>query len=285
MILPVWTSRSALIWPDDYVSLDDSRLLVHPDWIDRLHALGWTTVDSVMRSKHPRVFRRAEERENAIVDFGPGSPRCYLKRHFARGAWPWLKEWRQTGRVGPAGWLEASAAAQCRRAGVSTPDVVAAGWRWLGRPWRIDSFFLCEALEQAKPADEVCLGRTWSESARQSLINSLADAARRLHHAGLFHRDFYWCHLFVAEPDAGRFDVTLIDLQRVFRPRRFIGRWRRKDLAQFVFSAPPGWLDGGELERWYARYLGKSRLRSLDRQLLRVVRAKAAVYRWREGGE
>jgi heptose I phosphotransferase len=272
-------------WPADFVSFDEGRMRVHPDWAPRLTAAGWSTVDAVMQSSSPRVFRRTLERENAVVSWDDGAPPCYLKRHFARRPSPWLKEWRQTGRVAPAGRLEADAAAACRRAGVAVPTVVAAGWRRRGRPWQVDSFFLSEALSDRQPADRLCLRRgPWRAEAKRALLDALAEGARRLHGAGLFHRDFYWSHWFIRETPFGRFDATLIDLQRVFRPRRLASRWRLKDLAQFVFSSPQGWLTYDDLEYWFARYLGRSRLRSLDRPLLHAVRARAAVYRWREGG-
>lgn len=257
---------------------------VHPDWAPRLAATGWSTVEAVMESRTPQVFRRTLERENAVVSWSDGAPPCYLKRHFARRPSPWFKELRQTGRFEPAGRLEADAADACRRAGVAVPIVVAAGWRRRGRPWQVDSFFLSEALLDRAPADRLCARRKpWRPESKLALLDALAEGARRLHRAGLFHRDFYWSHWFVREGPPGRFDATLIDLQRVFRPRRLSGRWRLKDLAQFVFSAPPGWLGAGELDYWFAKYLGKHRLGSLDRQYLRAVRARAALYRWREG--
>lgn len=65
----------------------------------------------------------------------------------------------------------------------------------------------------------------------------VAPLVRRLHDSGLFHRDLYWNHLY-AESLTGS-EPRLIDVERVFRPRWRIARWRIKDLAALLSSTPP----------------------------------------------
>lgn len=66
---------------------------------------------------------------------------------------------------------------------------------------------------------------------------ALAEFVRKFHAAGLVHRDLYGCHIFAQHLET---DPTfhLIDLARVFRPRRLASRWRIKDLAQLYYSLP-----------------------------------------------
>jgi hypothetical protein len=112
--------------------------------------------------------------------------------------------------------------------------------------------------------------------ARHALMLQLADLVRRLHGAGLFHRDLYLAHIFI-EPDAdGPPQLFLIDLQRVVAPRWRRWRWMVKDLAALNFSSAQAGVSGAERLRWLRRYLGVRRLRAEDRRLVRAVAAKSA---------
>jgi hypothetical protein len=198
-----------------------------------------------------------------------------LKRH--------REESRRLGRATPAGWNEAWAWSECRRAGVGTAPLIAVGCQDVGDC--VHSFTLTEGLLDYRPADDFAQSLTHlpiDDFRRRTFVESLADLARRIHAAQLFHRDFYWCHFFVHELQPGRFDVRLIDLQRVLRPSWRRWRWRLKDLAQFTFSAPPGWLRGTERWRWFARYLGQTEISSTQQAALAIVNARAEIYRWRD---
>ena len=63
MILPVANSLAEQVWPDDFVRMDDAKMRVHPDWLEQFYELQWTSVDAVMRSRVPQVFRRVERDE------------------------------------------------------------------------------------------------------------------------------------------------------------------------------------------------------------------------------
>jgi tRNA A-37 threonylcarbamoyl transferase component Bud32 len=65
----------------------------------------------------------------------------------------------------------------------------------------------------------------------------VAPVVRRLHDSGLFHRDLYWNHLYAESPLGS--EPRLIDVERVFRPRWRVSRWRVKDLAALLSSTPP----------------------------------------------
>ncbi|MGL4465843.1 MAG: lipopolysaccharide kinase InaA family protein [Planctomycetia bacterium] len=221
--------------------------------------------------------------------------RSYLKRHRRASVSQWLAARVGDRLYGLPGLAEAEAVGRCQSADVPTLSVVAAGGEVGPSPGQSPSFFLSEDVGGV-PADDFWKKRMGPPGDprsrledRRALLATLADVARGLHRAGLFHRDFYWCHFFVQEPSAGRFQVALIDLQRVLHcPRRglhrlFNSRWRLKDLAQFRFSAPPKQLSSDEMNFWFRAYCNESRLRPLQHLAQRAVDLRAWFYQWKDG--
>jgi hypothetical protein len=235
------------------------------------------------------VVRRIADRENCRLTLAnpeTGFIRAYLKRHRT----PQPKRFLNNGAEGfiAPGLAEADAVGRCQRAGVPTMDVIAAGQTLDEAAGWVDSFFMSEEISNAKPADELWTTRFGSakdidflREDRLRFLDALADAARRFHAAGLFHRDFYWCHFFVREAPRGRFNVQLIDLQRVSGAERLPARWILKDLAQFRFSMPSD-LTADEQSYWFRRYLGVDKLSWSRRCAHRIIGWRAALYRWKE---
>jgi RIO-like serine/threonine protein kinase len=77
----------------------------------------------------------------------------------------------------------------------------------------------------------------WLEAVFSYACRSVAPFARRLHRHGLIHRDFNSAHLFCADPRAAG-APSIIDVERVFRPRLRWQRWIVKDLASLLASSP-----------------------------------------------
>ena len=127
---------------------------------------------------------------------------------------------------------------------------------------------------------------------RLELTKRLAEIARRLHAAQLYHCDFYLCHFFVRDSIDARanspnsvpgsiqhgpsFDVVLIDLMRL--KHSAARRWQVKDLAQLLFSSDLPGITRTDQLRFFKYYLGTSRLDVAARQLLRRVLWKARLY-------
>jgi len=128
--------------------------------------------------------------------------------------------------------------------------------RWLPAQWRR----CCERF-----------GRAW----RSGAVVRLAGLVRRLHAAGLCHRDLYTSHIFVMiEPDRTvRFHV--IDLQRMFAPRWRHRRWYIKDLAALAATAPAGIVSRTDRLRFLLAYLGRPRLDPEAKRWWRDVARKA----------
>lgn len=112
----------------------------------------------------------------------------------------------------------------------------------------------------------------WGEQLLTYVCEQVAPRVRALHDAGLCYRDCYWNHIFAADPRQGS-APTFLDVERVLRPRWRFARWRVKDLAGLLSSAPATWRGRAAL-RFLRAYCGGG-LRG-QRSLLVAVQAKAA---------
>ena len=286
-------------WPDDYVSLGGGHLRVRRDYVSIFRRRGWNDLAALLGDDSEielvrTVTGSVAERDNCRVRLPLPSGEegvAYLKRHRVRARFGPLVRW-VTGRMPAApGIDEADAVEGCREANVPTMSVIAAGSAFDPARGETRSLFLSEAIADGKPADDAWRERFGTASptpsereTRRRFLAALADTARRLHRANLFHRDFYWCHFFIREPARGSFVAHLIDLQRIERSRWLRWRWLLKDLAQFRFSAPTGATEE-ELRYWFRRYLQVESLRWTDRLGLWLIGVRARFYRWKEGAE
>jgi heptose I phosphotransferase len=125
---------------------------------------------------------------------------------------------------------------------------------------------------------------------RMRLILKLADSARRMHGAGINHRDFYICHFHLDEKSLHDPVVRchLIDLHRAQQRKKVPRRWQVKDLAGLYFSAMDCGLTRRDLLRFvrhYSRDSGGLR-EALNAQagLWRAVRRRANRLYARENG-
>jgi tRNA A-37 threonylcarbamoyl transferase component Bud32 len=173
------------------------------------------------------------ERIRLRLDWPDGGPaELYLKRYKTNG--PAIREW--------------SALAEVRRAGVATMEPVGMGVGPAG------GFVIVTAV----PGEALsrCMGNllerfSQDAGAMAELADGLGMLAGRLQAAGLAHRDFYTAHIFcdVCDPTGPaaktpdrRFNLYLIDMARVFRPRWRKWRWRAKDLAGLKQSLDSAWV-------------------------------------------
>jgi heptose I phosphotransferase len=190
-----------------------------------------------------------------------------------------------------AGRVEARNIRRLAAAGIASIHLIAYGEQ-LRADGRLESFVLTEELRDYQPLDDFLIRRFPAVRAARTaardrdldrLIREVAAVARRLHRAGYNHRDLYACHFFVREPTPGRFEVRLIDLQRVEHRRRFRRRWLVKDLAQLAYSAPRSRITRTGRMAFLHYYLGVERLRPEDKRLVRAVLAKQRRIERKEG--
>jgi heptose I phosphotransferase len=268
-------------------------------WLDghyrsALEHAGLAAFEQVMGSSRGRCLRVLGDRENwylgpADLGAAPGRPASgmYLKKHCRRTWATWL--WAKLGlRPGPgAGRAEAQYASLLAALGIPVMRVVACG-EDLRDDGRLESFLLTEELFGYSELEGFLRRRFsrgqspgWRDGELRGLLGQVAWIARRLHASGYNHRDLNCYHFLVREPRPGRFEVRLIDLQRVQHRRRRRRRWIVKDLAQLAASAPEG-IGCREKIAFLREYLGIRRLGPRDKRLVRSILLKQRLMAWRQ---
>ena len=201
-------------------------------------ALGYSVPADALLDPRGRTVRCTPRRRTVE---GPVVGGCTLYRKFREGAGG-EREWR---------WLLELASLGFR---VPSPVCLASGGG--------HSVLVCEQV----------LGAGRYEAEVAYCVTHVAPMVRRLHDLGLFHRDLYCNHLFVSDLDA---PPSLIDVERTIRPRWRRRRWRVKDLASLLSSAPRGLPASAALE-FLTAYLGdappQALVKSIARKAERIAR-------------
>lgn len=286
-------SQSGFRWPDDYVRLDNGRLLVRPDCVDGFRALGWTTLTDVMNASNVETVRQLSSRDNCRVRIPCGDRTVdgYLKRHRVRRLRRWFLE-RRMGRAGKTpGMSEANAVGWCAAAGVPTVSVIAAGEQpGCKRRHHSDSLFMSESLIGHVPANEFWFPHEMrldppspqsDPGLRRRVLQAVAATARRFHSAGLFHFDFYLDHFFVNPADPRT--AYLLDLQRVEKRTLWARRFPAliKDLGQFQTSCRRYRLDEAERGVFEEGYVGGETPAVIHKLSFRTAAARRRIRRLR----
>lgn len=154
------------------------------------------------------------------------------------------------------------------RLGINVPKTVAFGVQWQG-VFEKRSFIITEEVPNAESLEKKLPAPFFKN--RKKFIENLAAFVSKFHKTGFRHRDLYLCHIFC--DDAGKF--TLIDLNRVFKPMIFGGKFLVKDLAQLYYSSPGSVITRSDRLRFYLAYTGKTKLSICDRILIRKIKSKA----------
>jgi len=259
---------------DRYVSADLAGALgeAHLDCVEGAFAWqGGTDLDKPglgVRRRTRLFLTDAAGREHGL----------YLKRYGREPLGQRIRRLVTYGRRSPAR-VESDNIRAAGEAGVPTMRAVAWGEQ-MGLLSARRSYLIVTAV----PGDalERCAGAYLAGGAGRgaALAETLADLVRTFHQAGWVHRDLYASHVFLHEAPDGA-ELYLIDLARMFAPRRRRFRWRVKDLAQLKYSMPPDWV----AEHWpafWTRYVAGSTsaqaetcARAVDRKVDRMRRRDA----------
>ena len=213
------------------------------------------------------VYRSVKNRRTLRVELGE---RVYFAK--IHGAVGWLEILKNliTLRypvVGAGNEYRASEVLQ--NCGVEVPGVAAFGMRGMS-PAARESFILTDAVEPSVSLEDYC--RDWAAQkpafrTKRILIHEVADITKRLHAAGLNHRDLYICHFLLDQNalEAGEFRLILIDLHRAQKRSRIPRRWLIKDLGSLQFSCLDLGLEVKDWMRFIARYTGKPLREALEK--------------------
>ncbi|HVC96931.1 MAG TPA: lipopolysaccharide kinase InaA family protein [Pirellulales bacterium] len=275
------------------------QLWIASEYAASLEQAGLARFEAIVSTTHGRLLRRLADRENRRFELHlahRGTRGMYLKTHRTRSWRSWLRARLGVGPGTTPGGTEAEHIARLQRLGVATMPLVAWGQR-LGPDGTTESFVLTEELAGFTQLDHFLRRRFPHVADRptvdrrpaprdgdlRQLIRGVADVAARFHGLGFNHRDFYCCHFFIRETLRGRFDVHLIDLQRVEERRWFRRRWLVKDLGQLAYSAPCDRVSRSQRMAFIKRYLGVRKLRRADKRLIRAVLARHRALEHRHG--
>lgn len=259
---------------DDPAAPPPLHFEVDPAFADLLADAGLDRFDALMQTPGDESLHKpslANWRQRVVIRLGDQT--FYLKR-FTPPATGWLKRPpRDSSADVERAWIK-----RFTELGIPCPRCVAFGWRKGDARSAPASLLMTaavpgeslEKLAARDPLDAPLRDRAF----RLRLIDALAELVRQLHARGLFHRDLYLAHLFLAIGEDGEPRLTLIDLQRVIAPRLFKRRWQVKDLAALHYSTPPRLASRADRLRWFKHYRGATRLSRADKRLIRAVLRK-----------
>jgi heptosyltransferase II len=265
----------------------EPQLWINARYQESLAEAGFDSFAALMATTQGRLMRALPDRENWRLQLHtphaqPGG--AFLKKHHVRSVGNWLRARLPQAIPLTPGRIEAENVARLAEAGIPAMTVIAFGEQ-LRRDGLLESFVLTEELTGYAQLDHYLRGRFAAANNLAAagqrrdrdfdlLLKTVADVAGRFHRQGYNHRDLYCCHFFIREPQAGSFDVRLIDLQRVQHRKHLRGRWIVKDLAQLAYSAPRDYVSCSRKLAFFKAYLGVAKLRPQDKRLLRSVLRK-----------
>ncbi len=205
-----------------------------------------------------KAFRDVRGRKTMQISLGRKS--YFIKQHFGVGWGEIVKNLLNLKKPILGAMTEVAAIQKLDAIGIPNTPLVAYGQRGCNPATR-QSFVLTEDLGDIITAEE--LSQDWQNKPvefKQALIQALAELARRLHQAGLCHRDFYLCHFVVnkSEFKQGKLNLHLIDLHRMLQGQSANGKSVMKDIAGLFFSGlQMGW-SAGDLSLFKQHYLSQS---------------------------
>lgn len=227
------------------------------------------------------VYRELEARRTLRTEVGGQG--YFVKIHRGVGWGEIAKNWLTLKHPVLGADQEWKAIKALTAAGVPTMTAVAYGER--GRnPARRHSFIITEELAPTISLEDY--SRDWMTTPpppalKRALTTEVAEMTRRMHLAGVNHRDCYICHFLLhtdQPPSAAQFRLSLIDLHRAQIRPCVPRRWRDKDLAGLYFSALHIGLTRRDKLRFLRAYFARP-LRDVlasEARLLAMLEQKAA---------
>jgi len=229
---------------------------------------------------HQGELSRDRTRRSTSRARSDGKP-YFLKRHLGVG-WPEiLKNWMVGKRPVLGAENEYRACRHLAASGLPAPRVAAFATEG-GNPARRRSFVLCEELSGHDSLETVAA--QWAHQppsplARRRLILAVARFVRRLHEAGVAHRDLYICHLMLDRQQwaQGEARLAVLDLHRARLQPKLSAYWRKRDLAALLFSTLDLGLPASSQLRFLRAYVGRPLRKGLaeDARFWRAVARRA----------
>ena len=185
-----------------------------------------------VRSLQGTVARSLETRKTLRFEMEDGA--YYAKYHRGGSVGELLKNLLSLRMPVFSAKNEWEAIEHLHRHGVDTMTAVA--YRGVAPLWT-ESFLITEELKNCISLEDVFLKGVWETltvAERRDLVRLLAETVKRMHEAGVNHRDCYLCH-FLWNREENR--LYIIDLHRSQIRASVPYRWLLKDIASLYFSS------------------------------------------------
>ncbi|MES2499581.1 MAG: lipopolysaccharide core heptose(I) kinase RfaP [Pseudomonadota bacterium] len=186
-----------------------------------------------------KPFRDVRGRRTIQVSLDGNS--YFIKQHFGVGWGEIFKNLVTLKKPVLGALTEVHAIQKLDEIGIATTPLIAYGQRGIN-PANLESFVMTEDLGEIISLEELCAD--WQnnpppDELKKKVIIALAQLAKKLHGAGLCHRDFYLCHFVVKSQTLaqGQIELILIDLHRMLMRQSTSGSAVMKDIAGLFFSA------------------------------------------------
>jgi len=246
------------------------NLFINKDFSEFLDALDLACFDDFMQLEGMVVKSAVRERSTQRLNLEGAT--VYVKKHFFLGVREILKNLLRL-RFPMGALNEWRALLAFHAHNIPTMIPICAG----RKPflWRIDkeSFLLTDDLGEASRLNDFlkvngaipCRGKVLETKKR--IVENLADITRKMHSAGMNHRDYYLCHILMDNKER----LYVIDLHRVNVRDKVGKRWMVKDLAALLFSSLEVPVTHGQRLAFYKRYMQISRLSAYHKTLIRLI--------------
>lgn len=226
---------------------------------------------TLLAAQQGEVFRDKEGRRT--LRFELKGRRYFLKYHAGVGWAEIIKNLLQFRKPIISARNEWQAIERLHQLGIGTMQLAGYGEKGWNPAKRL-SFVITDDLTETMSLEHV--GSQWQKTppsfqTKQALIRKLALISRKMHRAGINHRDYYLCHFLLTETfaDSNQFDddtpLFLIDLHRTQQRSKVPDRWLVKDLGSLYFSAHEVSLTRRDKYRFICHYSGLS-LREVIKQ-------------------
>jgi heptose I phosphotransferase len=204
-----------------------------------------------------KIFRSVKGRKTLQIELA--GHRYFVKQHFGVGWAEIFKNLLSFRKPVLGAKTEKLAIEKLDSIGIPTTPLVAFGESGFN-PATKQSFLVTRDLGNIVSLEDYCaewLEKPPTDEFKRELIIAVAALAKKLHEAGLVHRDFYICHLCL-DADLlakGKIKLYLIDLHRVAVRQAPKGRAVMKDIAALYFSAMDIGLSAEDFDLFKQHYL------------------------------
>lgn len=255
------------VW-DEFVKISPD-FFVRREFVDCFKKIGLKSMDDVSSfsgGKNLTKDNLAAFRQRIMFDTDNPKTTLFLKRYQNIPKLIQLKNWITRAKRLSMMACDLKPSQNLKSSGISTPKVIAYGENWNGF-FENRSFIVTEKIPGSASLEEK-LPESFRKN-RKKFIKNLAAFIRKFHDTGFRHRDLYLCHIFCDSKG----QLTLIDLNRVFKPLFCTRKYLIKDLAELYYSSPKI-IGRTDRLRFFLNYLHKDKLSLKDKILIKKIKSK-----------